>query len=768
MRNIYFWLLLSLIGFTACQPKQNNAYQDAATVKMVELLENTAKKNYIPDNKFANQVRVIYLDSLAKKSTGKQKFNYENQLATELLRVGRSKEAAVLFQKLYNELSNQKNYLNPLEKQLLAKLEANIALAYLRTGEQENCLVNHTSASCIFPIRAAGFHTLPQGSSKAISHYTTILQKHPDALQYRWLLNIAYMTLGQYPNQVPAQWLIPGIDKADFPARPFPEIAASLGLDVAGISGGSIIEDFNNDNYLDLVVSAYGLRDQMRYFRNNGDGTFTDITEKAGLKGMVSGLNMVQADYNNDGFTDILVLRGAWHEEFGNQPNSLLQNKGDGTFRDVTVAAGLLSLHPTQTATWQDFNNDGWLDLFIGNEQYNKFTPIPSELYLSNRNGTFTNITEHAGLEINEYVKGVTSGDFDNDGFSDIYVSTLHGKNHLFRNNGPDKKGLVQFTDVTDQAGLGKPIMSFPTFFWDYNNDGWLDIFVSGYKFSTDPSVGYNIAAEYLGLPSQAENARLYRNNQNGTFTDVSEAAGVNKAFYTMGCNFLDYDNDGFLDMYLATGDPSFESLIPNKLLRNNAGQNFQDVTTAAQVGHLQKGHAIAVGDLDNDGDRDIYAVLGGAFEGDNYQNALFQNPYNSNESNATGNNWISIKPEGKKANRGAIGTRLKFTLDENGKERFIHRDVNSGGSFGAATLKAEVGLGKATVIKALEIRWAGSGTVQVLKNIPVNQFIRIQEGNNQVQKITVKKLNFAPSGKQHHHNHQMGASPVTRQGKEK
>ena len=754
MRFYLYPFFLALAILVSCN-QSNNSAQDKATVAMVRLLEETAKKNYVPDNKFANQGRVVYYDSLAKVSTGKKKFNYENQLATDLLRSGKSKEAAVLFEKLHRELKNQGNYLNPLEKQLLDKLEANIALAYLRTGEQENCLANHSSASCIFPIRAAGFHTLPQGSSKAITHYTALLQKNPDALQYRWLLNIAYMTLGQYPTQVPRQWLIPGIDKADFPAKPFPEIAASLGLDITSISGGTIMEDFNNDNYLDLVVSAYGLRDQMHYFQNNGDGTFTDITEKAGLKGMVSGLNMMQADYNNDGFMDILILRGAWYEQFGNQPNSLLQNKGDGTFRDVTVAAGLLSMHPTQTATWSDFNNDGWLDLFIGNESFKKFSPIPSELYMSNRDGTFTNKTKFAGLEINQYVKGVTSGDFDNDGFSDIYVSTLHGKNHLFKNNGPDKQGSVQFTDITDKAGLGEPMMSFPTFFWDYNNDGWLDIFVSGFKFSTEPSIGYNIAAEYLGLPSQAENARLYRNNKNGTFTNVSKEAGVDKAFYTMGCNFLDYDNDGFLDMYLSTGDPSFESLIPNKLLRNNNGQNFQDVTTAAQVGHLQKGHAVSVGDMDNDGDRDIYVVLGGAFEGDSYQNAFFQNPTND-AAGTSANNWISIKLVGKKANRNAIGSRLKFTLEDNGAERFIYRDINSGGSFGAATLLSEVGLGKATIIKNLEIKWAGSGTVQNLKNITVNQFVKIQEGKNQIEKITLKKLQLSPAGKQPHHQHHM------------
>src|SRR5690606_3268861 len=146
----------------------------------------------------------------------------------------------------------------------------------------------------------------------------------------------------------------------------------------------------------DLVTSSWGPNDRLQYFRNNGDGTFSDVTPQANLKGITGGLNIIQADYNNDGFVDVLVLRGAWKKGFGKEPNSLLRNNGDGTFTDVTMESGLLSFHPTQTATWADFNNDGWLDLFIGNESEAGDSNMthPCELYINNQNGTFSEMAE--------------------------------------------------------------------------------------------------------------------------------------------------------------------------------------------------------------------------------------------------------------------------------------------------------------------------------------------------------------------------------------
>ncbi len=182
-------------------------------------------------------------------------------------------------------------------------------------------------------------------------------------------MNIAYMTTGGYPQQVPAAFLLKvENDDTMHIIKPFTDVAANIGLNLKDMGGGSIVDDFNNDGYPDIVLSSWALTEHMHYCRNNGNGTFTDISDSSGLGYLTGGLNMMQTDYNNDGFKDIFVLRGAWKGKFGKNPNSLLRNNGDGTFTDVTKESGLLSFHPTQTATWADFNNDGWLDVFIGNE----------------------------------------------------------------------------------------------------------------------------------------------------------------------------------------------------------------------------------------------------------------------------------------------------------------------------------------------------------------------------------------------------------------
>lgn len=256
----------------------------------------------------------------------------------------------------------------------------------------------------------------------------------------------------------------------------------------------------------------------------------------------------MQTDYNNDGHPDVLVLRGGWFGEAGRYPNSLLRNRGDGTFTDVTEEAGLLSFHPTQTAVWFDYNHDGWLDLFIGNETW-ETNLHPCELFRNNGDGTFTECAARAGLAVVGFVKGVASGDFNNDGRPDLYLSRRSQPNLLFRNEGPrgtdrTPKADWKFTDVSTAAGVTEPIESFPTWFWDYDNDGWLDLFVSGY-YTRNVA---NVAADYLGLRHWAELPRLYHNNRDGTFVDVTQAAHLNKVLLSIGANYGDLDNDGWLD----------------------------------------------------------------------------------------------------------------------------------------------------------------------------------------------------------------------------
>ena len=244
-------------------------------------------------------------------------------------------------------------------------------------------------------------------------------------------------------------------------------------------------------------------------------------------------------------------------------------------------------------------------------------------------------------------------------------------------------------------------------------------------------------ALQSAGFKGNSGKVILYRNKQNGTFEDVSEKVGLKNIAFAMGSNFGDIDNDGFLDFYLGTGNPPFKSSVPNKLFRNINGERFADVTTSARVGNLQKGHAVSFADLDNDGDEDIYIEMGGAYSGDSYQNSLYLNPGQNN------NHWINISLEGVQSNKAAIGAKMKVTFMEMGRERFVYREVNSGGSFGANPLRQHIGLGSAETIDKIEIFWPATGNTQTFRSIPVDLNIKIQEGSDQFTSYTLAQCNF-------------------------
>ena len=716
-------LSLAMMLVTACQESSHQ--------QMIDILAAMTKRNNSFSNPFSPETKMYHCDSLLAIPANAQDINLLNMKASLSLKVGQETQSVDLYEKLFSRL----------DLASADRIAPDLGIAYMRLGERSNCMLNHNGSSCVFPIKDGGIHTIKTGSTKAIETYEAILINHPDDLESKWLLNIAFMTLGGYPKNVPKAFLIPGLD-ADtaFKVKPFTDMAVDLGINLNGKAGGVIVDDFNNDGYLDIVTSGWSLGDPMHYFQNNKDGTFKDMTAHSGLEGMTGGLNIQQTDYNNDGNTDIFVLRGAWNTQgYGNQPSSLLRNNGDGTFTDMTIPSGLLFYHPTQAAVWADFNNDGWLDVFIGAEDPMDMEPggpHPCMLYINNHDGTFTNVAEKAHCNILGYVKGVTAGDFNNDGWQDIFISTINGSKYLLKNKG--KSGLnVDFEDVTEKTGIAKNHSpTFTTWFYDYNNDGWPDILVDDYHFNT--SLGYYSAAAALGQPVPgAGNVYLYRNNHDGTFTDVTKEAGLDKVVFSMGGNFGDIDNDGYPDMYFGTGNPDFKSLVPNKLFKNLGGKAFADVTTSSRTGNLQKGHGVAFADFRNDGIQDIFIEMGGAYYGDSYTSSLYVNPGQNN------NNWISLKLTGVKANKAAMGSRVKVTFTENGVQRSVYKDVNSGGSFGSSPLRQEIGIGQAKSIDEIEIRWAGSGTVQRLTNIAPDQFLHITEGNNHFEVIHLKKLTF-------------------------
>ena len=278
--------------------------------------------------------------------------------------------------------------------------------------------------------------------------------------------------------------------------------------------------------------------------------------------------------------------------------------------------------------------------------------------------------------------------------------------------------------------------MSFATWFFDYDNDGWLDLFVGGWSGAPVAVV----AAEYLGAHTADGTPRLFRNKGDGTFADVTTQVKLDRVHLSMGANFGDLDNDGFLDLYLGTGGPDLTSLVPNRMFRNAAGAVFQDVTTSGGFGHLQKGHGIAFGDLDNDGDQDVYAVMGGWFTGDGYQNVLFENPGHGHHS-------LAIWFEGTRTNRAGVGARVKVRVATPGGARDIHRVVGDGGSFGSASFRQDIGLGDATSIEEIQVTWPVTGQSQTFRGVAMDQIIRIQEGGADVTRLSRTPV---PLGGQH------------------
>lgn len=610
-----------------------------------------------------------------------------------------------------------------------------LALAYLRLGEQQNCQLHHTPQSCIVPFKEGAIHKLKVGSQNAIELYTLLMDRYPSE-KNKWLLNIAYMTLGLHPQSVPEVYLIdiPNYETERQTFPDFQDIAMRLGVAVNGLSGGVCVEDFNNDGFLDIFTTSYGMEDNVQLFFSDMDGGFINVTQTAGLQGIVSGLNCLHADYDNDGFRDILILRGAWLGKGGAHPNSLLRNMGNGTFQDVTESSGLLSYHPTQTASWGDFDKDGHLDLFIGNESQGDQLHA-CELYRNNGNGTFSEVASQHGLgQIRGYVKGCVWGDINNDGWMDLYVSVLGGYNLLFKN----EEG--HFKEISLTAGVVQPVFSFPCWFWDVNNDGLEDIFVSGYDAAHLDDLAGDYAKELQGLPVSTAKPKLYLNNGDETFREVSERYGIDRTMYSMGSNYGDLDNDGLLDFYVGTGAPGLTTIVPNRMFRNVSGSSFEEVTSAGNFGHIQKGHGVAFADFDRDGDQDIYAVVGGALEGDTFTNILYENPISDN-------NWIIIELQGSETSKDAIGTRLELSLDDGRK---LYRTISTGGSFGASPLQQEIGLGQALSIETLIVHWTNSQP-QTFEDIEVNRRIRIKEGRDAIESTS---YNHTPFKLKHVHNH--------------
>ncbi|HEY1263474.1 MAG TPA: FG-GAP-like repeat-containing protein [Terriglobales bacterium] len=592
-----------------------------------------------------------------------------------------------------------------------------LGTAYLHKSEMENEVYRKPGDRCLFPPRKSFVYKQTADSDQALQYFLKFLEKKPDDLEVKWLLNVAYLTLGKYPAGVPAKYLIaPAAFNSAEDVGHFEDVAPQAGLDNIGMAGGVIVDDFENNGLLDVVISSYDTCEQLRYYHNNGDGTFSDRSAQAGFADQLGGLNIAQADYDNDGCLDVMVFRGGWQFPMR---RSLLRGNCDGTFSDVTEESGLGQLAASQSAVWADIDNDGSLDLFVINEHG------PSQMFRNRGDGTFEDISHSAGIDATAFSKGVVAEDYDHDGYVDFFVSNLYDQNFLYHNN-----HNLTFTEVAKQAGVEQKWRSFAAWFFDYDNDGWPDLFVTTYPMSADEAL-----RSRLGMPNNSETLKLYRNLGNGTFKDVSQEVGLDKVFNPMGANFGDIDNDGFLDFYMGVGTPPYGNILPAVLFRNVDGKHFEDVTTSSGTGEIHKGHGVAFADVDRDGDEDIFFVVGGAVPGDAHAFRLFENP-------GDGNDWINLKLVGVKTNRAAIGARIKVTVENEGRgTRSIYRTVGSGGSFGASPLEQHIGLGKSARILQIETWWPVSHTHQTFTNVEKDQFLQIRELDPNYTKLERKSF---------------------------
>lgn len=530
------------------------------------------------------------------------------------------------------------------------------------------------------------------------------------------------------------------------------DVARPAGLTLLNITGeqtkdyivevngnGAAFFDYNNDGYIDALIVNGSTLEHMKHggdqivalYRNNGDGTFTDVTARAGLTKNGWGMGVCIADYDNDGFEDIFIT--------GFGTNTLFRNNGDGTFTDVSVRAGIKGTHWSTGCSFGDYDRDGYVDLYVanyiafdqqtvpkrGSTPFCKYMGIdvmcgprglPGErdiLYHNNGDGTFADVTQRAGIEDPGYPGfAVVFTDFDNDGWPDIFVANDSARNFLFHNNHDGTFSEVGLFSGVALNGEGREQSSMGVAVGDYNNDGYLDFYVTVFSHDT---------------------ATLFRNNGDGTFTDATASAGFGQSsmpYLGWGTAFVDLDNDGLLDLFVANGHvyPEIDRFSlgstyreRKQLYRNLGNGTFREVTAEVGSGLLieKSSRGVAYGDYDNDGDLDLLIVN------------LNDRPTLLRNDGGNRNHWLTLKLIGTKSNRDAIGARA--TIEAGGRKQIA--EVQSGGSYLSHNdSRLHFGLGRDAGLHQLAVHWP-SGLIEKFEDVEPDQFLVITEGQGLVKR---------------------------------
>ena len=520
---------------------------------------------------------------------------------------------------------------------------------------------------------------------------------HPEPLELRWHLKWVQEALGRPATGAFAD----AVPQGAISGR-FSEIGVEAGVDKFDGGRASAWADYDEDGDLDLVVIGHPA---LAYFRNDGT-RFAERTQAAGLVLPDGGIGVQTADYDNDGDADLYVTRDGW---FGGGVNLLFQNDGRGVFADVTEESGTGDPGSSFCAAWSDFDRDGYLDIYVANGT-GATGDSTNVLYRNQGDGTFGDVAATAGVAHKGQTLSTAWGDFDGDGWPDLYACNFTEPNVLFRNRGDGT-----FADQTAAAGVGaEHIDGFITFVLDYDNDGALDIFVGNWS-----QYAVVLADRVAGKStSKRDRPVLFRNRGDGTFADATEAAGLGRALGTMSGVPGDVDNDGWVDIYLGNGGPQMGRREPDVLFRNQGDGTFVDATAAAGLGHLGKSHGVTFADYDRDGDLDLYAPVGGAQPGDQWPNAFYR-------SEGFGNHYLVLELEGVESNRDGIGAKVRVQAGD----LVQYQEVASGYSFGNSnSLELEFGLGARQRVDRIDITWP-SGQVDVYRDLEADQHLLLREG---------------------------------------
>jgi hypothetical protein len=541
------------------------------------------------------------------------------------------------------------------------------------------------------------------------------LALQPSSDKTRFWLWLAAQKLGGYPPDVPEE-LRMEIKVGHYPAKvQFEEVAQEIGLDKTSGGRGTAVFDMDGDGYLDVVMACAHAGCSL--YRNNGDGTFTDATVGSGLDECVNTFAVTVGDYNNDGLDDLYITRLGFYPG----ESVLYRNNGDGTFTDVTKEAGVQNWGATFTAQWVDYDCDGYLDLFVSGNQGRFFgRNTPNRLFHNNGDGTFTEVTPKTGITSISPNIGSSWGDYDNDGYPDLFLSSALGRAQLYHNNGDGT-----FTDVSREAGIDDISLGFVSLWCDYDDDGWLDLIQ--FVWSPTDDVMHNLI--HGVRPANGHPLRCYHNNGDGTFTMKSEELGLNECWGTMTGNVGDFNNDGYLDLVLGNGGPLMEHTEPTVLLEYDGIGKFHNVTFAAGMPFTGKGHGANMADLAGDGRLSVIVADGGLYPGDLLTTSVFR-------PKTLPGNYLNVRLVGTKSNRNAVGARLKLE----GGGRSQHRLVSAGSAFGCLPYEQHVGLGKIHRVESLEILWP-SGLKQRVENLPINNTIQIVEGVSGWSEVYASKV---------------------------